>query len=872
MLKNVKIGTKLIGGFLAVAALTAAMGVFAIVKLKDISSNYGASWIENSRSLQNIGMAATSYQRLRVNLRDYANANDAEEGRVALGKVNDRRQQFRKAIDDFKSSPLTDEEKDTVAQVESTWAEYGNLADQIISLKQSGRNKEAQDAISSHADLASRVSQAMDALFKMEVTQSEKQKRELEATASAAIWLVAAAMVISVLIAVIIGVVMTMAMTRPLKELMTVARSLAEGDVSKQVVYQSGDELGQLAESFRAMTATTRARSETAQKMASGDLSMQVVPKSEHDVLATGLRKCLEVLNELIRQMAYMSQQHDAGEIDAQIDARKFEGDYGKVAQGINDMVAGHISVKKKAMACVAEFGKGNFEAPLEKFPGKKAFINDTIEQLRSNLKTLIAEMNRMSAEHDRGDIDVSIPAEKFEGDYRKMAQGINGMVAGHITVKKKAMACIAEFARGNFEAPLEKFPGKKVFINENIEHLRTNLKALITDADILVKAALSGSLSTRADANKHSGDYRKIVEGVNHTLDAVIGPLNDFARVLDALASGDLTVTAEKQYAGDFEEFKKSVNTLGIQVRNAMQQIGRNTAALVASAEQLNQLSQQMTANADETATQANVVSAASEQVSKNVQTVATGADEMGASIKEIAKNTSEATRIATAAVSTAESTNATIQKLGQSSAEIGQVIKVITTIAQQTNLLALNATIEAARAGEAGKGFAVVANEVKELAKETAKATEDISGKIEAIQGDTKAAVEAIAEIGTVINQINDIQNTIASAVEEQSATTNEISRNLAEAAKGGMDITRNITGVAEAAHSTTAGASETQKSAKGLEGMAAELQELVSQFKYEGEGRSRPAARAAASTTRKTNGRYSETSPALEEVAVQ
>ena len=143
--------------------------------------------------------------------------------------------------------------------------------------------------------------------------------------------------------------------------------------------------------------------------------------------------------------------------------------------------------------------------------------------------------------------------------------------------------------------------------------------------------------------------------------------------------------------------------------------------------------------------------------------------------------------------------------------------MIKVITSIAQQTNLLALNATIEAARAGEAGKGFAVVANEVKELAKETAKATEDISRKIEAIQSDTKGAVEAIGQIGTVINQINDIQNTIASAVEEQSATTNEISRNLAEAAKGGMDITQNITGVAEAAHSTTAGASETQKSAK-------------------------------------------------------
>src|ERR1019366_10193 len=189
-----------------------------------------------------------------------------------------------------------------------------------------------------------------------------------------------------------------------------------------------------------------------------------------------------------------------------------------------------------------------------------------------------------------------------------------------------------------------------------------------------------------------------------------------------------------------------------------------------------------------------------------------------------------------ATSAVKVAESTTATVSKLGDSSTEIGQVIKVITSIAQQTNLLTLNATIEAARAGEAGKGFAVVANEVKELAKETAKAIEDISRKIEAIQSDTTGAVSAIGEIGTVITQISDIQTTIASAVEEQSVTSNEISRNLAEAAKGNIDITRNVTGVAEAARTTTAGAAETQQSAKSLEQMAVELKKLVSRFKYD------------------------------------
>jgi methyl-accepting chemotaxis protein len=173
-------------------------------------------------------------------------------------------------------------------------------------------------------------------------------------------------------------------------------------------------------------------------------------------------------------------------------------------------------------------------------------------------------------------------------------------------------------------------------------------------------------------------------------------------------------------------------------------------------------------------------------------------------------------------------------VGKLGESSIEIGQVIKVITSIAQQTNLLALNATIEAARAGEAGKGFAVVANEVKELAKETAKATEDISRKIEAIQTDTKAAVEAIGTISGVIHQINDISSTIATAVEEQNATTNEMSRNVSEAAQGSGEITSNIAGVAQAAESTSRGAGDTQKASQQLVETSAELRRLVEQFK--------------------------------------
>jgi methyl-accepting chemotaxis protein len=313
----------------------------------------------------------------------------------------------------------------------------------------------------------------------------------------------------------------------------------------------------------------------------------------------------------------------------------------------------------------------------------------------------------------------------------------------------------------------------------------------------------------------------------------SITRPLGQAVNVLREVADGDLTRRTDADAKDEVGQMGAALNQTLDRFSAALTGIADGSSTLSAASEELSAVSQQMSGATEETAAQAASVSAAAEQVSQSIQSVSAGAGELGISIQEISASTNDAARVANDAVLVAESTNETVLRLGAGAAEIGEVIKVITSIAEQTNLLALNATIEAARAGEAGKGFAVVASEVKDLARKTARSSEEISQKIGAIQADTEHAVEAIGRIAAVIREISGIQTVIAASVEEQAATTSEIGRSVTEAAAGSADIATNITGVAETAQSTTQGAGDTHRAAEELAALAGELLRLVSQF---------------------------------------
>ena len=881
---DMKIGNRLLGALIFGGCITGLVGFVSVSRLAKVADLSKASYEQET-----LGIAYLKQANIDLIEVDRAAKN------VMLSNSSEEREQYKAQVDAYtglvtedldKAKPLIHSDKavEQLKQVEQAWKESQDSTNQVVSLAMKEPLSKKRESVElsfgggrAKADAAEDL-MAQLATTKEDIAKDSEQQTEktFHNTRLLLLFLISWGVVGSLAT----GIFIARSISKPLALITEIAKKIAHGETDQKIEYHHADEVGMLAESFRGMIEAVNALTRDAFMLAEAAVQGNLSARADASKHQGDYRKIIEGVNDTLDAVvgplnvaADYVEQIGKGIVPPKISV-SYNGDFNNIKNSLNaciDGLGGLVEadsvLKRMAVNDYTHQVEGKYEGVFatvaESVNGVKARIDHLVGTLKNvskgdlhelpeyekigrrsegdeivpslvvmmgNIQALVNDVNMLTQAAADGKLSTRADASKHQGDYRKIVEGFNGTldaiwlpIQEEIHVLRQIRGCnlretvhveckgdheklknavngvhdwlielvafVTKIANGDMSASMAKASDEDQ-IHEWLSLMKSNINALVADATMLASASAKGKFDMRADAGRHSGDYRKIIEGVNQTLDAIVAPLK---------------TTAE------------------------------NASSLASSSEELTAVSQQMAGNAEETATQANVVSATSEQVSRNVASVATAAEEMQASIREISKNANDSARVAKNAVGVAQMTNETMKKLGESSLEIGNVIKVITSIAQQTNLLALNATIEAARAGEAGKGFAVVANEVKELAKQTAKATEEISQKIEGMQGVTKGAVTAIEEIGAIIDQINDISNSIASAVEEQTVTTNEIGRSVAEAAQGVNDIAKNIGGVASAARNTTHGANDTRTASLELSEMAARLQASVSKFSF-------------------------------------
>ena len=816
MFNNLKIGVRLGIGFAVVLLMLAAISIVSITRINEL--NDGIDELAEGR-LPKIVMAdelAFNVQLIGRGVRNMILTTDKSLEKQNLETIAKLRSRNGDVLKQMAPLVNTEKGKALLEKAVEARAKYNPVTDRLLALAdtsspQFNQEKATQLVFGEYKEVADAYNASLADFAAFQVESAKKAGTHAvelaQSSRSLVIGLAAAALVLAVLIALWL----TRSITRPVNQVVDAAKKMAVGDFNFTLKSDAKDEVGQVVQAVEAIQHAVQAMASDAERLSKAAVE---------------------------------------GRLATRADASKHQGDFRKIVEGVNETLDSVIGPLNVAANYVDRISKGDIPAKITDT------YNGDFNTIKNNLNTCIDAVNKLVADASvlakaaiEGRLATRADASKHQGDFRKIVEGVNETLDSVIGPLNVAANYVDRISKGDIPAKItDSYNGDFNTIKNNLNTCIDAVNLLIKDANMLALAGVEGRLNTRADASLHRGDFKKIVEGVNNTLDGVIRPLKVAADYVERISRGEIPDRIRDEYKGDFNELKNNLNmliesmesvtgfaqeiaagNLDIEVKQRSSQdklmksievmvsnlkiMIRNiieiTATLTTASSELASIAEEMLKNtmgmgeksssvatsAEEMSVNMASVSSASEQSTTNLSSVAFSTQEMTNTIGEISQNAEKASIVTQNAVYSVKTTSDSVKELGTAAKDINKVIDMIVEVAEQTKLLALNATIEAARAGDAGKGFAVVANEVKELAKQTNAATDDIRQKIEAIQLTTSQTISQIGEISSVITNVNEIVTNIATSVEEQTMTTKSIARNIGQATGGVNESTRNV-----------------------------------------------------------------------------
>ena len=772
MLKNLKIGTKIGLGFTIAILFLIAISLISISRLQDLNTAVDTlvhdrfpKTVQANAIIDSLNLAARGTRNM---LLDPSEANiKAEEKRIteAAGVITKNMEILEKTLTDPKGQEL-------FAIMAKARTEYRTHLLNFFDLAKAGKREEGTQLL--FGDMRATQATYMEAIGKLITYQTEQvnlQGEFAQKTVDAAQTLIVTLAVLATLLAAVIGFVVARAITRPVGQVVDAAKKMAVGDFKFDLKSDARDEVGEVVRAVESVQHAIQSMTDDANQLAKAAVE---------------------------------------GRLSTRADADKHKGDFKNIISGVNATLDAVIGPLNMAANCVDRISKGDIPAKItDSYNGDFNTIKNNLNTCIDAIGKLVADANLLSAAAVAGKLSTRADASAHQGDFRKIVEGVNATLDAVIGPLNMAANCVDRISKGDIPAPItDAYNGDFNTIKNNLNTCIAAINKLVADANTLVQAALAGKLATRADAAAHAGDFRKIVEGVNATLDAVIGPIDEVKRIMSALEQGDLTQNITAQYQGDFLVLKDAVNNTVTRLSDTVAQVKTAADALTNAAGQVSATAQSLSQSSSEQA-------ASVEESSASVE-------EMSASIHQNAENAKVTDHMASKAAKEATEGGRAVTETVGAMKKIAEKIGIIDDIAYQTNLLALNAAIEAARAGEHGKGFAVVAAEVRKLAERSQVAAQEIGELAGDSVGMAEKAGRLLDEIVPSINKTSDLVQEIASASQEQSS--------------GVAQINNAMNQLNQATQQNASASEELAATAEELGGQAEQLQDIMGFFNIE------------------------------------